>query len=79
MIEILAEFIQLVDGVDIRRLNIQWLRSRLGLVGQEPVLFDLTIAENITYGLENVPMEEIISAAAKANISDFIHQLPQVR
>ena len=79
MIEILAEFIQLVDGVDIRRLNIQWLRSRLGLVGQEPVLFDLTIAENITYGLENVPMEEIIKAAAKANISDFIHQLPQVR
>ena len=79
MIERLANFVHFVDGVDIRRLNIQWLRSRLGLVGQEPVLFDLTIAENITYGLENVPMEEIIKAAAKANISDFIHQLPQVR
>jgi ABC-type multidrug transport system fused ATPase/permease subunit len=42
------------------------------------VLFDLTIAENIAYGLENVPMEEIINAARKANIHDFIHQLPQV-
>ena len=65
--------------MDIRRLNIQWLRSRLGLVGQEPVLFDLTIAENITYGLENIPMEEIVTAATKANIADFIHQLPKVR
>ncbi|CAF4018617.1 unnamed protein product, partial [Adineta steineri] len=41
----------LLDGVDIRKLNLQWLRSRLGVVSQEPVLFDLTIAENITYGL----------------------------
>ena len=78
MIERLANFVQLIDGVDIRRLNIQWLRSRVGLVGQEPVLFDLTIAENITYGLENVPMDEIINAASKANIADFIHQLPKV-
>jgi len=41
-------------------------------------LFDLTLAENIAYGLENVPREEIINAARKANIHDFIHQLPQV-
>ncbi|CAF4069513.1 unnamed protein product, partial [Adineta steineri] len=39
----------LLDGVDIRKLNLQWLRSRLGVVSQEPVLFDLTIAENISY------------------------------
>ncbi|CAF1044852.1 unnamed protein product [Adineta steineri] len=67
-----------LDGVDIRDLNVQWLRSHLGLVSQEPVLFDLTIAENITYGLENVPStDEIIKAATKANIHQFIQQLPQ--
>jgi ABC-type multidrug transport system fused ATPase/permease subunit len=59
-------------------LNIQWIRSRLGLVSQEPVLFDLTIAENISYGLEDVPIEDIIDAATKANIHQFIQQLPQV-
>jgi ABC-type multidrug transport system fused ATPase/permease subunit len=42
-------------------------------------LFDLTIAENITYGLENIPMDEIINAAIKASIHDFIQQLPQVK
>ncbi|UJR29570.1 hypothetical protein I4U23_010787 [Adineta vaga] len=66
-----------LDGMDIRKLNVQWLRSRIGLVSQEPVLFDLTIAENIMYGLENISMEEIISAATKANIHEFITQLPQ--
>ncbi|CAF3698457.1 unnamed protein product, partial [Adineta steineri] len=66
-----------VDGVDIRKLNLQWLRSRLGVVSQEPVLFDLTIAENISYGLENITMDEIVLAATKANIHEFIQQLPQ--
>jgi ABC-type multidrug transport system fused ATPase/permease subunit len=60
-------------------LNIHWVRSRLGLVSQEPVLFDLTIAENIAYGLENVPIESIINAATNANIHEFIEQLPQVK
>ncbi|CAF1068039.1 unnamed protein product [Rotaria sp. Silwood1] len=67
-----------LDGVDIRELNMQWLRSCLGLVSQEPVLFDLTIAENIAYGIENTSIEDIIDAAIKANIHDFIQQLPQV-
>ncbi|CAF4577645.1 unnamed protein product [Rotaria sp. Silwood1] len=67
-----------LDGVDIRELNIQWLRSCLGLVSQEPILFDLTIAENIAYGIENTSIEDIIDAAIKANIHDFIQQLPQV-
>ena len=70
--------LQLLDGVDIRQLNIQWVRSCFGLVSQEPILFDLTIAENISYGLENVSMEDIINAATKANIHDLIQQLPQV-
>ncbi|CAF3763873.1 unnamed protein product [Rotaria sordida] len=68
---------QLIDGIDIRRLNLHWIRSQFGLVSQEPILFDLTIAENIAYGLENVPMEDIINAARKANIHRFIEQLPQ--
>jgi ABC-type multidrug transport system fused ATPase/permease subunit len=59
-------------------LNIQWIRSRIGLVSQQPILFDLTIAENIKYGLENVSIEDIIDAATKANIHSFIQQLPQV-
>ena len=60
-------------------MNIQSVRSHLGLVSQEPVLFDMTIAENIAYGLENVPIEDIINAAARANIDQFICQLPEVR
>ncbi|CAF3837289.1 unnamed protein product [Rotaria sordida] len=67
----------LLDGINIRRLNLQWVRSHIGLVSQEPILFDLTIAENIAYGLENVPMEDIINAARRANIHQFIDQLPQ--
>ncbi|CAF4137845.1 unnamed protein product [Rotaria sp. Silwood2] len=67
----------LLDDVDIRQLNIHWVRSQFGLVSQEPILFDLTIAENIAYGLENVPIEDIINAASRANIHEFIDQLPQ--
>ncbi|CAF3888113.1 unnamed protein product [Rotaria magnacalcarata] len=67
----------LLDDVDIRNLNIQSVRSYFGLVSQEPVLFDLTIAENIAYGKENISIEEIIEAARKANIHQFIQQLPE--
>ncbi|CAF1229141.1 unnamed protein product [Rotaria sordida] len=61
-----------LDGVDIRQLNIQWLRSSLGLVSQEPILFNLTIAQNIAYGKENASIGDIIEAATKANIHHFI-------
>ncbi|CAF3197810.1 unnamed protein product [Rotaria sp. Silwood2] len=67
----------LLDGTDIRQLNLHWVRSTFGLVSQEPILFDLTIAENIAYGLENVSMEDIMNAANRANIHEFIDQLPQ--
>ncbi|CAF1002319.1 unnamed protein product [Rotaria sordida] len=67
----------LIDGIDIRQQSLHWVRSQFSLVNQEPILFDLTIAENIAYGLENVPMEDIINAARKANIHPFIEQLPQ--
>lgn len=69
----------LLDGVDISRLNVQWLRSYIGLVGQEPVLFDTTIRENILYGNENVTEDEMIKAAKEANAHDFISKLPEVR
>ena len=78
MYELFFFKIELLDGVNIRKLNIHWVRSRLSLVSQEPILFDLTIAENIAYGLENISLEDIIDAATKANIHQFIQQLPQV-
>ncbi|XP_073702287.1 bile salt export pump [Garra rufa] len=66
-----------LDGHDIRSLNIQWLRSLIGIVEQEPVLFATTIAENIRYGRPGVTMEEIIEATKQANAYNFIMDLPQ--
>ncbi|CAF1372879.1 unnamed protein product [Rotaria sordida] len=70
----------LIDSKDIRNLNLQWYRSQIGIVSQEPVLFDMSIRENIAYGnnsRNDIPMEEIIEAAKNANIHDFIQKLPQ--
>uniref|UniRef100_A0A663MR19 ATP-binding cassette sub-family B member 5 n=1 Tax=Athene cunicularia TaxID=194338 RepID=A0A663MR19_ATHCN len=69
----------LADGFDTRSLNLQWLRSRLGLVSQEPILFDCSIAENIQYGDNSkvVSQEEIEAAAKAANIHAFIENLPE--
>ncbi|KAK2584731.1 hypothetical protein KPH14_007064 [Odynerus spinipes] len=66
-----------LDGVDISKLNVQWLRSHIGVVGQEPVLFDTTIRENIRYGNDSVTEEEMIKAAKEANAHDFISKLPE--
>ncbi|XP_019744093.1 bile salt export pump isoform X2 [Hippocampus comes] len=66
-----------LDGHDIRSLNIKWLRSLIGIVEQEPVLFATTIAENIRFGKPGVTMEEIIQAAKEANAYHFIMDLPQ--
>uniref|UniRef100_A0A672TEF1 Bile salt export pump n=1 Tax=Strigops habroptila TaxID=2489341 RepID=A0A672TEF1_STRHB len=66
-----------LDGHDIRSLNIQWLRSQIGIVEQEPVLFATTIAENIRYGRDDATMEDIIRAAKQANAYNFIMDLPQ--
>ncbi|XP_052792183.1 ATP-dependent translocase ABCB1-like isoform X2 [Mya arenaria] len=67
-----------LDGHNLTDLNLQWLRSQIGIVSQEPTLFDRTIAQNIAYGDNNrdIPMDEIIAAARKANIHDFIASLP---
>lgn len=69
-----------LDGRDLRGYNIRWLRSHIGLVSQEPVLFDATIANNIRYGINSreVTDEEVIEAAKSANIDHFVKSLPQV-
>ncbi|KAG1688097.1 hypothetical protein DVH05_004413 [Phytophthora capsici] len=67
----------LLDGHNVKDLNLSWLRSQIGLVGQEPTLFIGTIAENIAYGLSEQPSQQEIEDAAKmANAHDFITQFP---
>ncbi|XP_013882565.1 bile salt export pump isoform X2 [Austrofundulus limnaeus] len=66
-----------LDGHDIRGLNIQWLRSLIGIVEQEPVLFATTIAENIRYGRPGISMDDIVTATKEANAYNFIMDLPQ--
>ncbi|XP_048195905.1 ATP-dependent translocase ABCB1-like isoform X2 [Perognathus longimembris pacificus] len=68
----------LLDGKEIKQLNVQWLRAHLGIVSQEPILFDCSIAENIAYGDNSqiVSQDEIIRAAKEANIHQFIDSLP---
>jgi ABC-type multidrug transport system fused ATPase/permease subunit len=67
-----------LDGIDIKDLNVGWLRTQIGVVGQEPVLFDATIAENIRQGNPNATLEEIRFAASEAQADDFIMKLPNV-
>ena len=73
-------YLQMVDGKNVKTMNINWLRSKMGIVSQEPVLFDGTITENIAYGdmSRDVPIFEVIAAARMANIHTFIDKLPRV-
>ncbi|KAI3905420.1 hypothetical protein MKW98_013218 [Papaver atlanticum] len=66
----------LLDGNRIKKLHLKWLRSQMGLVNQEPVLFATSIKENILFGKEGAPMELVIDAAKDANAHDFICKLP---
>ncbi|PSN32510.1 hypothetical protein C0J52_16611 [Blattella germanica] len=72
-----AEGKVLIDGIDAKDLNVGWLRSHIGVVGQEPVLFGTTIKENIRYGKEDATQQEIEDAAKEANAHDFISKLPE--
>ncbi len=65
------------DGLDVREIQLESLRSQISLVLQEPFLLPLTIAENIAYGHPNASREEIIAAAVAANADEFILQLPK--
>ncbi|KAL6634183.1 hypothetical protein ACP70R_026854 [Stipagrostis hirtigluma subsp. patula] len=66
-----------LDGVNIRRLRLKWLRAQMGLVSQEPALFATSIRENILLGKEDATMEEVTAAAKAANAHDFISRLPE--
>ena len=69
-----------LDGHYLADLNVGWLRSQIGIVSQEPVLFDASIADNIRYGalFREITEDEVVSAAKSANIHDFIEALPEV-
>jgi ATP-binding cassette subfamily B protein len=67
----------LVDGADTRSLDGRWLRRRIGFVAQEPTLFTMSIAENISFGLEHVTPADIQAAARAANAHHFISELPR--
>lgn len=67
----------LLDGHRIKKLQLKWLRSQMGLVNQQPILFATSIKENILFGKEDASMEQVISAAKAANAHDFIDKLPE--
>ncbi|XP_004295414.1 PREDICTED: ABC transporter B family member 9 [Fragaria vesca subsp. vesca] len=68
----------LLDGVEIHKFKINWLRQQIGLVGQEPILFNESIRTNIAYGKQgNATEEEIIAATTASNAHNFISSLPQ--
>lgn len=66
----------LLDNVDIRTLQLRWLRDQIGLVNQEPALFATTILENILYGKSDATIVEVEQAATAANAHSFISLLP---
>ncbi|UCC39128.1 MAG: ABC transporter ATP-binding protein [Candidatus Aminicenantes bacterium] len=65
-----------IDGIDIREVTLASLRSQIGLVTQELILFNDTVRNNIAYGLEEISLEEIVKAAKAAKAHDFITKLP---
>ena len=67
-----------MDEFDARTLNVGYLRDIISLVSQEPVLFDCSIADNVSYGLENITRQQVVDAAKLANIHKFINDLPEV-
>jgi len=66
-----------LDGTNLRDINVKWLRSQIGLVGQEPSLFACSIRDNILYGKPDATQEEIEEAARLANCHDFIKSFPE--
>ncbi|KAH7511493.1 hypothetical protein FEM48_ZijujUnG0008000 [Ziziphus jujuba var. spinosa] len=66
-----------IDGVDIRTLQLKWLREKMGLVSQEHALFGTTITENIMFGKLDATMDEVMAASMAANAHNFIRQLPE--
>jgi ATP-binding cassette, subfamily B, bacterial len=65
-----------IDGIDIREFQLKSLRRQIAMILQPPVVFPLTIRENIAYGRPDASFEEIVSAAQVAQVHDFVQQLP---
>lgn len=66
----------LIDGKDLREYNLRWLRTQIGLVQQEPLLFNSSIRDNICYGNNGASESEIVEVAREANIHEFVSNLP---
>jgi ABC-type multidrug transport system fused ATPase/permease subunit len=65
--------------VDVRKMNVPWLRSKIGVVSQEPNLFGSTIYKNISYGHpDDIGYHDVVKAAMMANAHPFITTLPKV-
>ncbi|XP_045431366.1 bile salt export pump isoform X4 [Pipistrellus kuhlii] len=69
----------MIDGHDSKNVNVQFLRSNIGIVSQEPVLFACSITDNIKYGdnTKDIPMEKVIEASKQAQLHDFVMALPE--
>ncbi|MFN8523607.1 MAG: ABC transporter ATP-binding protein [Chloroflexota bacterium] len=65
-----------VDGVDVKQLSSEWLRSQIGVVTQETFLFHASVAENLRYGRQDAADQEMVAACRAANIHEFITSLP---
>jgi ATP-binding cassette subfamily B protein len=66
-----------LDDTQLRMIKLKSLRERVGIATQQPLLFDVSIRENITYGLKDIPQADIEEATQISGIADFIRQLPQ--
>ena len=67
----------LIDGVDVHKINLKFLRSNIGVVSQEVVLFNDTIEKNLKYGKFNATKKEVVEAARKAYADEFIEKFPK--
>ncbi|KAL0539171.1 hypothetical protein IC582_023352 [Cucumis melo] len=67
----------LIDGVNLKEFQLRWIRTKIGLVSQEPILFTASIKDNIAYGKDDATEEEIRGACELANAAKFIDKLPQ--
>jgi ATP-binding cassette subfamily B (MDR/TAP) protein 1 len=65
-----------LNGVNLKDINVSWLHDQIGLVSQEPTLFDASISENVRFGCRNATQEEIEDACRKANIHETIMGFP---
>ncbi len=69
----------MIDGESIDGLNINFLRNLIGVVSQEPILFEASIEDNIRFGRMDITHQDMIKASKMANAHSFISKLPDVK